>query len=193
MEKQLLITGFEPFGGSDTNTSWMAVEQLPNCVGSYILHKLKLPTIYGEAARMVLTAANRLHPNLILCVGMAAGRSAITPERIGVNIQDARIPDNAGKQPHGERIIPDGPAAYFSTAPIQAITQAINAQQLPSVISNTAGTFVCNDLLYTLLHHFHQTDVQVGFIHVPSLPSQSENGLPLTQIVTALIAAINAC
>ena len=134
-----------------------------------------------------------ISPDLIVCIGQAGGRAAVTPERIGVNIRDARIPDNAGNQPQGEFVAADGPAAYFSTVPVMAMAQAIRDAGLPGTVSNSAGAFVCNDTLYTLLHHYAGTDVRVGFIHVPWLPEQGSPSLPLEDTVRALEAAISAC
>ncbi len=192
MSKRLLITGFDPFGGNAINPSWAAVEQLPDQIGEYTLCKLPIPTIYGEAARLVLAQAADLQPDVILCVGLAGGRSAVTPERIAVNIRDARIPDNTGNQPQGDRIDPCGPAAYFSTVPVERMAEHIRAAGIPASVSNSAGTFVCNDVLYTLLHHYSGTPTRVGFIHVPYVPQQEEPSLPLERTVTALQATIEA-
>jgi len=152
-----------------------------------------LPTVFGEAARRVLEEAAIWEPDVILCIGLAAGRSAVTPERIGVNIRDARIPDNAGHQATGERIAADGPAAYFATVPVEKMAQFIRDAGVPGAVSNTAGAFVCNDTLYSLLHRYNGTATRVGFIHIPTLPEQAQTGLPLDRIVTALTAAIRAC
>lgn len=191
--KKLLITGFDPFGGDVCNPSWMAVEQLPEQVGDYVLCKLQLPTVFGDAAQLALAAAQAFQPELILCVGLASGRSAVTPERIAVNIRDARIADNAGNQPRGEYVDSQGPAAYFATVPVAEIVTAIQALGLPAQVSNSAGAFVCNDLMYTLLHRFHGTQIRVGFIHIPNIPGQGQAGLPLEDSVQALTAAISAC
>ena len=190
--KRLLITGFDPFGGAKINPAWEAVKLLPEQVGKYALCKLEIPTVFGLAAQRVLQKAEELKPQVILCVGQAGGRSAVTPERIGVNIRDARIPDNAGNQPRGKFCVPEGPAAYFATVPVMAMEEAIRAAGLPATVSNSAGAFVCNDVLYTLLHRYAGTDVKVGFIHVPYLPEQGTPSLPLADTVKALIAAIEA-
>lgn len=192
-DKRLLITGFDPFGGEAMNPSWLAVEQLPDVIGVFELCKLNIPTVFGLAAQTVLDKAAEFHPDVILCVGQAGGRDAVTPERIAVNIRDARIPDNHGFQPGGEPIAPDGPAAYFTTVPVKEMAQAIRDVQIPAAVSNTAGTFVCNDVLYTLLHHYAGTDTRVGFIHVPYMPEQGTPFLTLDRTVSALIAAICAC
>ena len=111
MEKRLLITGFDPFGGESINPAWEAVKRLPDMVGEYVLCKLQIPTVFSLAGERVLNEAARIQPDTILCIGQAGGRSAITPERIAVNIRDARIPDNHGNQPRGEFVDPHGPAA----------------------------------------------------------------------------------
>ena len=191
--KKLLITGFDPFGGESLNPSWEAVKRLPGTVGNYELYKLQIPTIFGVASKKVLNMATEIKPDLILCIGQAGGRAAVTPERIAVNIRDARIPDNAGNQPQGESVEPNGPAAYFSTVPVKEMAETICALQLPATVSNSAGAFVCNDTLYALLHHFNGSNTQVGFIHIPYLPQQGAPSLPLEDTVKALIAAINAC
>lgn len=187
--KPLLITGFEPFGGQDINPSWAAVEQLPEAIGDYMLCKLNIPTVYGAAAQMVLSKAAEICADAVICVGQAGGRDAVTPERIAVNIRDARIPDNAGVLYSGERIAADGPAAYFSTLPVDKMSQAIRNAHIPSSVSNTAGTYVCNDVLYTVLHC---TSIPCCFIHVPYVPEQGEPNLPLEKTVQALIAAIES-
>ena len=190
--KKLLITGFDPFNGQSVNPSWEAVRRLPDVVGEYELCKLRIPTAYMSAPGIVLEKAEQLQPDVILSIGQAGGRDAVTPERIAVNIRDARIADNAGLILSGDRIDPNGPAAYFSTVPVEAMAEAIRAASMPARVSNTAGTFVCNDVLYTLLRHFDGMATRVGFIHVPYLPEQGEPNLPLEQTVEALIAAIGA-
>ena len=191
--KRLLITGFDPFGGNNVNPSWLAVQMLPDQVANFALCKLPIPTVYEKAAATVMKEAHDFCPDVILCIGLAGGRNAVTPERIAVNIRDARIADNEGNQPSGDRIVPDGPAAYFSTVPVEKMAQAIRNTQIPGAVSNTAGTFVCNDVLYTLLHHYAGTRTQIGFIHIPNTPELGEPNLPLEQIVSALTAAITAC
>ena len=188
--KRLLITGFDPFGGATVNPSWMAVERLPDQIGEFVLCKLQIPTVFGKAAAAVLEIARQFSPDTILCIGQAGGRAAVTPERIGVNIRDARIPDNAGNQPRGEFVDSSGPAAYFSTLPVEAMAQAIRDAGVDATVSNSAGAFVCNDVLYSLLHHYDGTAVRVGFVHVPYLPEQGAPSMELAQIVRALEAAI---
>lgn len=190
MEKKLLITGFEPFGGETLNPSWLAVERLPEQIGDYRIYKRKIPTVFGKAAQTVLLAAEEIHPDVILCVGQAGGRTSVTQERVGINVRSARICDNEGNQPWEEPIVPEGPDGLFSTLPVQTMAAAIEKEGLPGQVSNTAGTFVCNDTLYTLLYHYRNTAVRVGFVHVPYLPEQGNPNLSLTKITMALEAAI---
>lgn len=193
MARKLLITGFDPFGGANVNPAWQAVSLLPDTIGDFEVHKLPIPTVFGKAAALVMDAADTLCPDVILCIGQAGGRDAVTPERIGINIRDARIADNEGNQPRGEFCVPEGPAAYFATVPVEKMAQAIRDTQVPGAVSNTAGAYVCNDVMYTLLHRYAGTDVKVGFIHVPRLPEQGSPSLPIEQTVKALEAAIRAC
>ena len=192
MGKKLLITGFDPFGGETVNPAWEAVKKLPDRITDYTLYKLEIPTVFGLAAETVLAKAAQTQPDVILCIGQAGGRAAVTPERIAVNIRDARIPDNAGNQPGGEQIAPDGPAAYFATVPVKEMAAAIENAGIAATVSNSAGAFVCNDTLYSLLHHYAHTDVKVGFIHVPYLPEQGQPNMELEVITKALEAAIEA-
>lgn len=192
VKKRLLVTGFDPFGGENINPAWEAVQRLPDSIGDFVLCKLQIPTVFQKATEIVLAQAKELRPDVILCVGQAGGRSSVTPERIAVNIRDARIPDNAGNTPSGEQIDPDGPAAYFSTLPVKRMAEKIAEVGLPATVSNSAGAFVCNDVLYSLLHYYHNTKTRVGFIHVPYLPSQGNPNLPLEDTVHALVQAISA-
>lgn len=192
-KRRLLITGFDPFGGNAVNPSWLAVERLPEETSEFVLCKLPIPTVFGGAAEAVLAKAAEFRPDVILCAGLAEGRDAVTPERIAVNIRHARIPDNRGYQPDGEPVVPGGPAAYFATVPVKEMAQAIRDAHIPGAVSNSAGTFVCNDVLYTLLHRFAGTDTKVGFIHVPATPQSGSPSLPLEQTVSALLAAMKVC
>ena len=193
MMRKLLITGFDPFGGAVINPAWEAVKLLPDLIGDFVLTKLEIPTVFGLATEKVLEKAAEVLPDVILCIGQAGGRGAVTPERIGVNIRDAKIADNAGNQPVGAFVAEEGPAAYFATVPVMAMAEAIRASDLPGQVSNSAGAFVCNDTLYGLLHHYADTDVKVGFIHVPWLPEQGSPSLELEKTAAALEAAILVC
>ena len=183
----LLITGFMPFGGEDRNPSWEAVNALPDRIGAWKLHKLLLPVEYGRAAALAFEKALACHADAVICVGLAAGRTAVTPEVIGVNVRDASMPDNAGYRAEGEPISADGPAAYFSTLPVRAMTKAVADAGISASLSYTAGTYVCNDLLYTLLDRFSGTRTRVAFVHIPL-----ERTLPLPDSIRALTAAIEA-
>lgn len=191
--KRLLITGFDPFGGAHINPAWEAVKLLPDRIGDFEVCKLEIPTVFGLGAETVMGKAAEFDPHVILCVGQAGGRAAVTPERIAVNIRDAKIADNAGNQPEGEFVAQEGPAAYFATVPVADMAQAIRDAGLPGVVSNSAGAFVCNDTLYCLLHRYAGTAVKVGFIHVPYLPEQGSPSLELEKTAAALEAAIGVC
>ena len=187
---RLLSAGFYPFGGEQINPAWEAVKSLPDKTGEFALCKLEIPTVFGKAARAVLEKAAAFEPDVVICVGQAGGRASVTPERIGVNIRDARICDNEGNQPRGEFVDREGPAAYFATVPVMAMAEAMEQAGIPATVSNSAGAFVCNDVLYSLLHHYHGSAVRVGFIHVPFVPEQAEPSMPLEQITAALEAGI---
>ena len=194
MEKRLLITGFDPFGGAKINPAWEAVKRLPQEVGDFEVHKLQIPTVFALGASRVLEAAEVINPDVILCVGQAGGREAVTPERIAVNIRDARIADNAGNRPKGEFVAADGPAAYFATVPVRQMVSAIAAAGVDASLSLSAGAFVCNDTLYTLLHHYCGSSTLVGFVHIPYLPQQAAQGqssMPLEQMVAGMFRMIS--
>ena len=193
--KKLLVTGFDPFGGQPVNPAREAVLRLPDTVGDYKIAKLEIPTVFGLAAETVLKAAEELRPHAILCVGQAGGRSAVTPEVVAINLREATIPDNAGNIPVNTPVIENAPAAYFATLPVRDMVRAVKERGIPCALSYTAGSFVCNDLLYTLLHHYRDTDVRVGFVHIPYLPEQAGKGVPsmeLSTVVEALTAMIGA-
>lgn len=194
---KILVTAFDPFGGESINPAQQAVERLADEIGDSKLHKLVVPTVFGRAAELVTDAMNELRPDAVICVGQAGGRRSVTPERVAINVMDASIKDNAGLQPTDEPIVEGGPAAYFSTLPIKTMVRAIRDAGLPGDISNSAGTFVCNSLLYSVLHHAaeHMPATRAVFIHVPYIPEQTvgkENvpSMPLEDIVRALSAAI---
>ena len=191
--KNLLITGFDPFGGESINPSWEAVSRLPQTIGQYQLTKLQIPTVFGEAAKVVLDTSAQLQPDVIICVGQAGGRRGITPEVIGINLREASIPDNAGFTPVNTPVIPGGPDGLFATVPVREMVAALRRAEIPAALSYSAGAFVCNDVLYTLLHHFRDSSTLVGFIHVPFLPQQAGEkvpSLPLETIIQGLTLAI---
>lgn len=193
----ILVTAFDPFGGESVNPAQQAVERLDDVIGGATLHKLIVPTVFGRAAELTVEEMDKIHPDAVICVGQAGGRKSVTPERVAINIMDASIADNAGYQPVDKLIVEGGPAAYFSTLPIKNMVQAIRDAGLPGDVSNSAGTFVCNSLLYSVLHYaaHNMPETRAVFIHVPYIPEQTaekENvpSMPLDDIVRALSAAI---
>lgn len=191
--KHVLITGFEPFGGDTVNPSWEAVSALPDAIGDVAVHKLRLPVTFGGAAGAALERADALRPDAVVSVGLAGGRSGVTVEYAALNLRHARIADNAGQQPQDEPVLPGGPAAYFATVPVRAMVSAVEKAGVPCAVSYTAGTFVCNEVLYSLLHRFDGGPTLSGFIHLPYLPEQATGGqpsLPLADMVRALEAAV---
>ena len=189
--KKLLITGFEPFGGETINPSWEAVSRLPDQIKEYALTKILIPVEFGRAASAVLCKAEEISPDVILCIGQAGGRSAITPELVAINLRYAKIPDNAGFQPKDEPIISGGACAYFSTLPVRRMAEAINEAGIASQVSYSAGAYVCNDLLYSLLAHFEGTQTRVGFVHIPYAKEQSkEPSMELSEMIRGLTVAI---
>lgn len=186
--KKILITGFDPFGGEAINPSWEAVKRLPDKIGDIKIEKLEIPTVYGKAAKRVISYAEMLQPDAIICIGQAGGRAAITPEVVGINIREGKLADNEGVRYGGEPIIEGAPAAYFSTLPVRDMVTEISKEGIPASLSYSAGAFVCNDTLYTLLHHYRDSDVKVGFVHVPYLPEQVKNGEPSLTLDTVISA-----
>ena len=186
--KNLLVTAFDPFGGSDRNASELAVALLPDRIGNFAVTHCSVPTVYGAATERALEAAGALKPQVVLCVGVAVGRDAVTPERVAINLRDARLPDNAGNQPADTAVVPGAPPAYFATVPVKKMVQAMVEAGLPAQVSYTAGTFVCNDLFFSLCHHFAGTETRVGFVHVPDT-----DVLQPEQVARALEIAIAAC
>lgn len=191
--KKLLITGFEPFGGEEINPSWEAVSLLPDRINEYEITKLLIPVVFGVAADRVIEASAEICPDVIISVGQAGGRDAITPEILGINLRYASIPDNAENQPKDEPIEAGGENAYFSTLPVRKMAEAVNASGIPSRVSYSAGAYVCNDLYYTLLSHFGESSTRVGFIHIPySVEQNKEPSMELDTIVRALIIAVES-
>lgn len=194
----ILLTGFEPFGGEAVNAAWAAVRPLDGTtIGTAQVHALEIPTVRFKSLDAVTKGIQRFDPEIIICVGQAGGRSDITLERVAINCDDYLSPDNGGNTPIDEPVIAGGPAAYFSTLPIRHIVEALKAQKIPAAISNTAGTFVCNHVFYGLMDWLARDQKKRlgGFIHVPYLPEQAEKyqnqpSLPLDAITTSLKIAI---
>lgn len=190
--QNVLITGFEPFGGESVNPSWEVVKQLNELelAGACIVVR-QLPCVFGESLVALNTAIDEIQPVLVLSVGQAGGRTDVTLERVAINVDDARIPDNQGQQPIDQAIVADGPAAYFSTLPIKAMVNVMREAGIPAAVSQTAGTYVCNHVMYGLLHRLHgQQKVRGGFIHIPYLPEQAAQhpGAPSMAAQTVLVA-----
>ena len=174
---RILLTGFEPFDKDSVNPSWEVARALDGeLIADGVVHAVQLPCVFGAAMVALDEALARLQPTLIISLGLAGGRREITPERVAINIDDARIPDNAGHQPVDQSVVRDAPAAYFSTLPIKAIMRHLRDAGIPASVSNTAGTFVCNHVFYALMHRLSRRagpGVRGGFIHIPALPQQA--------------------
>lgn len=193
----ILLTAFTPFDGESINPALEAMKLLPDKIGNLEVLKLEVPTVFGKSARLVLETIEQEKPDFVLSIGQAGGRAEITPERIAINIDDAGIPDNEGNQPVDRPIYLDGENAYFSTLPVKAMVEAIKKEGLPAALSNSAGTYVCNHLLYSVLYYIqiNALPIKAGFIHVPYIPEQTvekkdKPSLPLQDIVKGLKASI---
>jgi pyroglutamyl-peptidase len=170
-----LITGFDAFGGDKINPSSLAVRQLKRKIGSVVMHTAVLPTSYARSAIALRGAIHEVRPDIVLCVGQAGGRAELCLERVAINVQDARIKDNDGKQPIDRAVVRDGPAAHFATLPIKACVAEMRKAGLPAAVSNTAGTFVCNNVFYALmdLAAWHPIPMKAGFLHIPYVAEQA--------------------
>ena len=197
-EPTVLLTAFEPFGGDRQNASELAVRPLEGRrIEGHRVVTLVLPCRFGAAIDTLRAAIERTAPALVLATGEAAGRIALGVERVAINVDDARIPDNAGAQPIDAPVVPGGPAAYWSTLPVKAIVRALTEQGIPAEVSQTAGTFVCNHLFYGLMHALAgQGGVRGGFVHVPRAPTQQAPGrmptMPTETVTAALEIALAA-
>ena len=174
---KILVTGFDPFGGEKINPALETIKRLPDTILGAQIIKLEIPTVVGKSLAKIKEAVEKENPDVVLSIGQAGGRSEITVERVGINIDDCRIPDNEGNQPIDEPVVKGGPAAYFVTVPIKAIVENIKAHNIPASISNTAGTFICNHVCYGVAHLAAArtaagTPMKSGFIHIPFLPEQ---------------------
>lgn len=194
--KKILFTGFEPFGGERTNPSWEAVALLPDRMEGAVIAKRQMPVEYDRVADLLCRAIEEERPDAVICVGQAGGRAVLTPEMVAINLNDASIPDNAGVSHSGEAICQNGPAAYFATIPVKAVSAGMLEAGVPSAVSYTAGTYVCNNIMYHLLHFLAQghPEIKGGFIHVPYecgqvLGKSGMPSLPLSMIVRGLEAA----
>ena len=196
---KMLVTGFDPFGGEKVNPALEAVKSLPSVIHGAEIRWVEIPTVFYQSAEVLEAEIVRYQPDVVLCIGQAGGRAGLTPERVAINQDDARIPDNQGNQPIDTPIRLDGEAAYFSTLPIKAMVQAINEVGLPATVSNTAGTFVCNHLMYQALYLADKKfpNMRAGFMHIPYMTEQVVNkpntaSMCLRDIVRGIEAAIGA-
>src|SRR5712672_3016758 len=188
-----LVTGFEPFGPDAVNPSREAVLRLSSRLGDLTVEIRIVPTVFGRAIAALEDAIVTTQPDIVLGVGLAGGRAELSLERVAINVDDARIPDNDGQQPIDRPIVADGPSAYFTGLPVKAAVAALRAAGLPAIVSNTAGTFVCNHVFYGLMHIVatRHPDLRGGFLHVPYLPSQAARfsaapSMALDQIVQGI-------
>lgn len=172
---KVLITGFDPFGGESINPALEAVKLLPDTISGAQIIKLEIPTVFRKSLDKIEEAMEMHKPNIVISIGQAGGRFQITPERVAINIDDARIKDNEGNQPIDIKIYEDGEAAYFSNLPIKAMVEEIKNNGIPAAVSNTAGTFVCNHVMYGILYLIDKKypEAKGGFIHVPYIPAQT--------------------
>ena len=169
-----LVTGFEPFGADAINPSREAVLRLPARLDELTIKTRILPTVFGRTIAALEDALVATRPDIVLCVGLAGGRAELSLERVAINVDDARIPDNDRQQPIDRPIAAEGPAAYFTGLPVKAAVAALREAGLPAIVSNTAGTFVCNHLFYGLMHLVASRSLPIrgGFLHVPYMPEQ---------------------
>lgn len=197
----VLVTAFEPFGGEPSNPSAGAVELLQQmALPDVDLHTLLLPVAFNESQQHLWQALSRLQPDLVLCVGQAGGRAQLSLEQVGINLLEARIPDNAGFQPSGLPVIAGGPAAYFSNLPLKAALHDLQTTGVPASISYTAGTYVCNATLYNLMDwiHRHRPACRGGFVHIPYAPAQvldkpQQPSMALSLVAAGLCSIIQSC
>ncbi|MBQ6856663.1 MAG: pyroglutamyl-peptidase I [Lachnospiraceae bacterium] len=196
---KVLVTGFDPFGGESINPAWEAVKVIKDEIAGAEVIKMQIPTVVGKSIAKIHEKMAEINPDIVIAVGQAGGRFGVTPERVAINVTDARIPDNEGNQPIDEPIFADGDAAYFSNLPVKAMVQAIKDAGYPSVLSNTAGTYICNHVMYGVLYYIQKEfpNARGGFIHVPYAASQVVNkpntaSMAIADITASLEAAIKA-
>lgn len=188
----ILLTGFEPFGGETINPSWTAAEAASSILRAegHAVAAVELPCVFGESVKALEAALQRFRPKLVICVGQAGGRARINLERVAINCDDARIPDNAGNRPVDEDVIPGGPAAYFSSLPVKAALESLRAAGIPAEVSQSAGTYVCNHVFYALMHAISSGSpaTRGGFIHVPYETHQVPRGSGTPSLPAAVMA-----
>lgn len=196
---KLLLTAFDPFGGEKINPALEAVKLVKDKIGDVEVVKQEVPTVFVKSVNTVKEAIEREKPDVVLCIGQAGGRFDLTPEKVAINFDDARIQDNEGNQPVNQPIFEDGDTAYFTSLPVKAMVEEIKKAGVPASVSYTAGTFVCNHLMYGVLYTINKSypNIKGGFMHVPFITEQVMNkknmpSLTLDQIVTGIEAAIKA-
>lgn len=193
---RVLLTGFDPFGGETTNPSWQAVAALHGQrIAGHRVVAVQLPTTFKGSEKALRRALREHAPRRVIAVGQAGGRSQISLEQVAINLIDARIPDNEGRRPVDVPVIEEGPAAYFATLPLKAMLHALRAEGIPSGISFTAGTYVCNAVFYALMHSLRRRPgVLAGFVHVPYLPEQAarQPHAPPSMSLDTIVAALRA-
>lgn len=197
---KILVTAFDPFGGETINPALEAVKLMKDTIEGAEIVKLEIPTVFRKSIDKTREAIEKENPDVVLCVGQAGGRFEVTPERVAINVDDARIPDNENNQPIDVPIYEDGEPAYFSTLPVKAMVEAIRNEGLPSSLSNSAGTFVCNHIMYGVLYTIDKMgkDIRAGFVHVPFIPQQVARrpapapSMSMEDIARALEAAVSA-
>ncbi|MGL5656518.1 MAG: pyroglutamyl-peptidase I [Fusobacteriaceae bacterium] len=172
--KKVLITGFDPFGGESINPAFEAVKALPDSIEGYEIIKKEIPTVFEKSYKVLFETIDQVKPEIVICVGQAGGRFEVSPERVAINVDDARIKDNEGNQPIDVKVFEDGENAYFTNLPIKKMVDDMKQGAVPAVVSNTAGTFVCNHIMYALMYYINKNNLNIrgGFIHVPYLPEQ---------------------
>jgi pyroglutamyl-peptidase len=191
MPRTVLLTGFEPFGGETENPSWDAVRLLDNeRIDGHVLAARRMPCVFGEAIALLQAEIEGLDPSVVICVGQAGGRAEISVERVAINLDDARIPDNGGAQPLDQPAIAGGPAAYFASLPVKAIVRDLRQAGIPAGLSQTAGTFVCNHVFYGACHAkaVSRREMRTGFIHIPFSPAQATQHPGSPSIAVATVA-----
>lgn len=192
----ILLTGFEPFGGEQSNPSWLAVQQLDGYQldDEVQIVSRQLSCVFEKSQQELKTAIDELKPVLVLAVGQAGGRTELCFEKVAVNFIDARIADNAGQQPVGTPVVNDGPTAYFTTLPIKAIVNSLKQQGIPAAVSYTAGTYVCNTVFYALMHQLKdKPKVRAGFLHIPYAPEQAIGKAVASMPVDMVVRALKLC
>lgn len=196
---KILVTGFDPFGNDKINPAIEAVKKLPDTINDATIIKLEIPTVFNQSAQVVHQAIIDNQPDYVLNIGQAGGRFGLTPERVAINLDDGRIADNAGFQPTDQVIQADGQNAYFTQLPVKAMVQAIKQAGIPSSLSTTAGTYVCNHIMYQVQYMIDKEfpTLKAGFMHIPFLPDQvvdrpNTPSLSLVDDVTGITAAIGA-